>query len=115
MQQAALARRGQHGNRIRRTGRAQVGAFERIDRNVDLVPLPPVAVLLLCEADLFTDVEHRRFVALAFADHDRAVDRHGIHLATHRFDRDLIGAVAVALAHGVRAGDRGLFGNAEEV
>ena len=59
--------------------------------------------------------QHRRLVALAFADDDRAVDRHGVHLAAHRLDRDLVGAVAIALAHRVRAGDGGLFGDAEEL
>ena len=65
-------------------------------------------------ADLLADVEHRRFVALALADDDRAVDRHGVHDPAHGFDRDLIGLVAVALAHRVRARDRGLFDDAEK-
>ena len=70
---------------------------------------------LLRQADLFADVEHRRLVALAFADDDGAVDRHGVHLAAHRLDRHLIGAVAIALAHRVGARDGGLFGDAKEL
>ena len=44
-----------------------------------------------------------------------AVDRHGVHLAAHRLDGHLVGAVAVALAHRVGAGDGGLFGDAQEL
>ena len=40
-------------------------------------------------ADLLADVEHRRLVALALADHDRAVDVDGLHLVAHRLDRDV--------------------------
>ena len=72
-------------------------------------------LVLLREADLLADVEHRRLVALAFADDDGAVDRHRVHLAAHRLDGHLVGAVAIALAHGVGAGDGGLFGDAEEL
>ena len=66
-------------------------------------------------ADLLADVEHRRLVALALTDDDRAVDRHRIHLAPHRLDRDLIGLVPVALPHRVRAGDGRLLDDAQEV
>jgi hypothetical protein len=88
---------------------------ERIDGDVDLVPGPAVGLVLVREADLLTDVEHRRLVTLAFTDDNRAVDGHGVHLAAHGFDRDLVGAVAVALAHGVGAGNGGLFGDAKEL
>ena len=115
MQQAALLGRRQHRDRVGGAGRAQVGALERIDGDVDLVPLAAAGLVLLRQADLLADVEHRRFVALAFADDDRAVDRHGVHLAAHRLDGHLVGAVAIALAHGVRAGNGGLFGDAEEL
>ena len=66
------------------------------------------------ETDFFADEQHRRLVALAFADHDGAVDRHRIHDAPHRFNGDVIRFVAVALAHRVCAGDGGLFDDAEE-
>jgi hypothetical protein len=55
------------------------------------------------------------FVALAFADDDRAVDRHCVHHPAHRLDGDLVGLVAVALPHRVRARDGGLFDNAEKL
>ena len=66
-------------------------------------------------ADPLADVEHRRFVALALADDDRAVDRHRVHLVPHRFDGDLIGLVPIALPHRVRAGDRRLLDDPDEV
>ena len=66
-------------------------------------------------ADLLADVEHRRLVALAFADDDGAVDRHGVHHPAHRLDGDLVGLVAVALAHRVRAGDGRLLDDAQEL
>jgi hypothetical protein len=69
----------------------------------------------LRQPDLLSDVQHRRFVALALADDDRPVDRHGVHFAAHRFDGHLIGAVAIPLAHRVGAGNGGLFGDAEEL
>ena len=61
------------------------------------------------DADFFADVEHRRFVALALADDDGAVNRHRVHHLAHRFDGDEIGVVPVALAHRMGAGDGGLF------
>ena len=65
--------------------------------------------------DLLADVEHRRLVALAFADDDRAVDRHRVHLAAHGLDRRLIRQVAVALPHRVGTGDGRLLDHAEEL
>ena len=38
----------------------------------------PSTCSFAAEADLLADVEHRRLVALPFADHDRAVDRHRV-------------------------------------
>ena len=37
-----------------------------------------------------------------------------VHHLAHRLDGDLVGLVAVALPHRVRARDRGLFDDAEE-
>ena len=70
--------------------------------------------LALTQPDLLADVEHRRFVALAFADDDGAVDRHRVHHLAHRLDGDLVGLVAVALAHRVRARDGRLLDDAEK-
>jgi hypothetical protein len=67
------------------------------------------------QADLLADVEHRRLVALAFPDHDGAVDRQGVHHLAHRIDGDLVGVLAVPLPHRVRARDRRLFDDAEKL
>ena len=67
------------------------------------------------QADLLADVEHRRLVALAFADDDRPVDRHGVHHLAHRLDGDLVGLVPVALPHRVRARDGRLLDDAEKL
>ena len=115
MQQPPLLGGRQHGNGVGRTGRAQVGPFERIHGDVDLVEDPAAAVLLLRQADFFANVEHGRFIALALTDHNGAVDGHRVHLAAHRLDRNLVGAMAIALSHGVGAGDGGLFGDAKEL
>src|SRR6186713_909133 len=105
VQQTALGGGGEHGDRIRCAGRAQVGAFERIDGDVDL---RQVAHPMRRLADALADVEHRRFVTLALADDDGAVDRDLIERLAHRLDRDAIRPVPVALPHRVRAGDRRL-------
>ena len=64
---------------------------------------------------VLADVEHRRLVALAFADDDRAVDRHRVHHPAHRLHGDLIGLVPIALPHRVRARDRGLLDDSQEL
>src|SRR3546814_4342458 len=63
--------------RSRAALRGDRGAFERVERDVDL---------RAAAADLLADVEHRCLVALALADHDGAVDLevvergpHGVH------------------------------------
>ena len=115
MQQAALVRGGEHGNRVGRPGRAQVGALERIDGDVHLRETAGrAAAERVRHADSLADVEHRRIVAFAFADDDGAVDRDGVHDLAHRLDGDLIGLVTVALPHGVGARDRRLLDDAQE-
>ncbi len=68
-----------------------------------------------CRAQLLADVEHRRLVALALADHDAARDLHLVEDAPHRLDRDAVGVLAVAAAHGVGRRDRRLLGDGDEV
>ena len=111
VQQAALLRRGQHGDGARRAGGAKVGAFQRIDGDVDR----GIARRRRCLPDLLADVEHGRFVALAFADDDGAVHGHGIHHAAHGLGGHLVGVLAVALAHGLGRGDGRLFHHAQEL
>ena len=69
----------------------------------------PVAV-----ADLLADEEHRRLVALAFADHHRAVDLELVQLAPHGIDRGLVGGLLVATPAQPRGSDRGALGHAHQ-
>ena len=117
MQQAAARGGGQHRDRVRRAGGAQVRALERVDGDVDLRERDGGAAALerVRHPDLLADVEHRRLVALSLADHDRAVDRHRVHDLAHGLDRDLIGSVAIALPHGVRAGNRRLLDHSQKL
>ena len=71
-----------------------------IERNVDLRP---------ARADLLADIEHRRLVALALADHHRALDRQLVELAAHRVDRGLIGLFLLAVAAQPRRRHRRAF------
>ena len=57
-------------------------------------------------ADLLADVEHGRLVALALADHDRAVHLDLVERRAHGVDRRLVRRLLVAAAHHVRAGQR---------
>ena len=79
MQQPAALGRGEHGDGVRRAGGAQVRALQRIDGDVDRRQRAG-SRRLRRDADLLTDVEHRRLVALPFADHDGAVDRHAVQV-----------------------------------
>ena len=85
VQQAAALGRGEHRDGVGLAGGAEVGALERIDGDVDFVELarrPPLAFCAM--PDFLADVEHRRLVALAFADDDGAVDRDRVELLAHR-------------------------------
>ena len=81
------------------------GAFERIERDVD------ARAGALRRADLLADVEHRRLVALALADHDGAVDVERVERGAHRLDRGGVGGLLVAAADQLRGGDRGRLGD----
>src|SRR5207247_2747694 len=102
VQQAALFRRRQHGDGVRRAGRAEVRPFERIDGDVDLwvdLALGPAA------AERLADVEHRGLVALPLADHHRAAHLELVQLLAHRLYGDLIGVLPLAVTHRARGGD----------
>ena len=55
-----------------------------------------------------------RLVALALADHDRAVDRQRVQLAPHRVDRRLVGRLLLAAPAQPRRRDRRALGHADE-
>ena len=105
-------RRVQHGARLghrhhrQRIGHrlgGERGAFQGIERDIHRQ-----AAL----SDFFADKQHGRFVALAFTDHHRAVDRKDIERSPHRFHRRLVGGMFVAPPDLRRGGDGGRFGDA---
>ena len=111
VQQAAALRRRQHSDRSRRARGAQIGAFQRIDRDIDLGNFGAVGKL---GANFLADVEHGRFVALALADHDRAAHGDGVHGPAHGLGGHLIAELALALSHGAGRGDGGHLYHAQE-
>ena len=66
-------------------------------------------------ADLLADEEHRRLVALALADDDRAADVGVVHRLAHGGDGGLVRAVPVAAAHEPRGGDGPGLGGADRL
>ena len=107
VQKIAFARRRQHGQRVRPGLGSDGRAFERIERDVDLGPLTRRA------ADFFADIEHRRLVALAFPDHDRAVHIQLIESLAHRFDRGGVGSLFIAPPDQLGSRDRRRLGHAD--
>ncbi len=95
-----------HRQRVRHVLGGQGRALERVERDVDAGAFSG--------ADLLADVEHRRLVALALADHHDALDVEQVELGAHRVDRRLIGRLLVALAHELRRRDRGRLRHAGE-
>ena len=118
MQQAAALGRGQHRDGVRRAGRAQIRAFERIDGDVHFVearrprlaalggvsPCPTFSPMYSIGASSRSPSPMTIVPSIGTRVHD----------AAHRFDGDLIGFVPIALAHRVRAGNRRLFDDAQE-
>ena len=66
-------------------------------------------------ADLLADEQHRRFVALALADHHGAGDGQVVHLAPHGVDRRLVGRLLVAAPAQLRRRDRGALGHPRDL
>ena len=62
-------------------------------------------------ADPLADIEHRRLVALALADHHGAVDVERVERGAHRLDRGMIGRLLVAAADQLRGRDRRRLGD----
>ena len=72
MQQSAAFAGGQYADGSRRAGGAKVRALQRIDCDVHFRIND---AFLWGASDLLPDVQHRSFVALAFANHDGAAHR----------------------------------------
>ena len=100
-EEAALLRHGEHGERVGAAGRADRGALQRVERDIEAGAL--------AGADRLADVEHRGLVPLALADHHGAGDIERVEAAPHGVDGGLVRGHLVAPADqpGRRAG-RGL-------
>ena len=108
MQQAAALGHRDAGNRVRHRLGAQRRALERIERDVD--PLAGAA------ADLFADIEHRRLVALALADHHQPVHvENAVERRAHGIDRRLVGLLLVAAPAPLRRRDRRRLGDPRDL
>ena len=92
VEQATFFGNGQDGERVRAVLGGDGGAFERIERDVDL------RTLARRSADLLADVEHRRLVALTLADDHGAVHVKLVEGGTHGFDCGCVGGLFVAPA-----------------
>ena len=104
MQETAARREGDHCERIGHGFRGERRALERIECDVDLYALP--------RADFFADIEHRRFIALAFADDDAALHGHGVERGAHGVDCGLVGGLLVTATYELGGGLRGGDGHA---
>ena len=111
IQQSAAFGSGQHGDGARRARGAQVRAFQGIDGDVHFGNFGSVGKF---GADFFADVEHGRFIAFAFANHDGAAHGNRVHGFAHGFGGHLVGQLAFALAHGVGRGDGGSLHHPQE-
>ena len=112
MKQSAALRGSKYRDRVRRAHRAEIGAFKRIDRNINLRQVDAIRRL---GADFLADIQHRSFVAFTFSDDDAAAHGHRVHSAAHGFGRDLVGVLALSHAHRLCRGDSRLFDNSHQL
>ena len=105
VEQPALLGDREHGERVRPGLGGDRRPLERVEGDVDLRPAA------LRRADLLADIEHRRLVALALADHHRAVHLERVERRPHRLDGGMVGGLLVAPADQLRRRDRRRFGH----
>ena len=65
-------------------------------------------------ADLLADIQHRRLVHLALADHHGAFDGDLVERLAHRLDRGAVGLVLLAETDPARGGECGGLGDADQ-
>ncbi len=74
----------------------RIGAFERVESDIDLGRMT--------RADFLTDEEHRRLITFAFTDHDCPVEFDVIEHRAHGLDCGIIGRIGIALPKPACAG-----------
>ena len=85
--------------------RGQRRTFKRVERDIDL------GSGALRGADFFTDIEHRRFIALTLTDHHGPVHFEPVERGAHCFDRSGIGGFFIAAPDQRRGADGGSLGH----
>ena len=113
MQQSAALARREHRDGVGRPCRAQVRPFQRIHRNVHLRKQRLWRVRR--QPNFFADIQHRRFVALAFPDYDCSVHLYRVHRFAHGLNGHFIGFVAVAESHCSCRRNRRVFHYAQKI
>ena len=112
MGQAAGLRRGKDGDRAGLAVGHEVRALQRIDGDVDAGHVLAVGA---GAPDALTDVEHRRFVALALADDDPAGEVDLVHRRAHRLGGRGVRLVLGAATHEPGGFDGGRLGDADHL
>ena len=110
--QAARLGRGEDRDRAGLAVGDEVGALERVDRDVHSRHVVAVGA---GPADALADVQHRRLVALALADDDPAGEVDLVHRPAHGLGRGGVGLVLLAAAHEPRRFDRRRLGDADHL
>ena len=87
MEKVSVIGHGDHGQRVGSAVGANRRPFQRIQGDVHLRP---------AGTDLLTDIEHRRLIALPFANDDSAIDGKGIEGTAHRIHRRLVRRLFIA-------------------
>ena len=105
VQEVAMLGQRHDGERAGAALGGERGAFQRIDGDVHR---------RAAGADLLADIQHRRLVHLALADHHGAVDGDGVEGAAHRLHRGAVGLVLLAEADPARGGECGCLGDAHQ-
>ena len=100
---------GDDGDGILETFGDEFGAVYGINRDVH------GQIAILTSADLFSNVEHRSFVHLPFADDDRPVDVEIVEHAAHAFDGRSVYGVFIAASKIRCTANGGDFRHAYEV
>ncbi len=100
-------------NRVRLAGCTEVGSFQRIDGNVHARGV--MVLMLPATSDSLTNVEHRCFIALAFADHYGSFDLDRVKGAAHRINSGLICGFPITASHHPCRRERCCFGDSDHL
>src|SRR5215471_5530302 len=116
MQQTPLFRAGHHRDGIRGPGSAEVGAFERVDRDIDLgIVIDIVSVGPMTHTHLLSDIQHWGIVTFAFSNHDLPAHWNAVHDFSHCLNCHMIRILPIALPHCLGGGNPRCFNHSQEI